>query len=51
MTRQIDLKDLLPRRAVVRDRTAVSEMLDGKRVVVTGAGGSIGLPPMGGLIG
>lgn len=42
MIRPINLSDLLPRRCVVRDRTAVSEMLDGKRVVVTGAGGSIG---------
>ena len=42
MTRPINLNDLLPRRSVVRDRTAVSEMLNGKRVVVTGAGGSIG---------
>ena len=42
MIRSIDLNDLLPRRSVVRDRTAVSQMLDGKRIVVTGAGGSIG---------
>lgn len=42
MIRAIDLGDLLPRRAVVRDRAAVSKMLNGKRVVITGAGGSIG---------
>jgi FlaA1/EpsC-like NDP-sugar epimerase len=42
MIRPIDPNDLLQRRSIVRDRTAVSEMLDGKRVVITGAGGSIG---------
>lgn len=42
MIRPIDSNDLLQRRSIVRDRTAVSEMLDGKRVVITGAGGSIG---------
>jgi len=34
MTRSINLNDLLQRRSVVRDRTAVGQMLDGKRIVV-----------------
>lgn len=42
MTRPVNPNDLLPRRVAVRDREAVSQMIDGKRVVVTGAGGSIG---------
>lgn len=42
MIRDIDLRDLLPRSHVVRDMTTVAEMLRGRRVVVTGAGGSIG---------
>ena len=40
--RNIDIKDLLPRRETVYDRTAVRELIDGKSVLITGAGGSIG---------
>ena len=42
MIRPINLSDLLPRRTIVRDRTAVTQMLSGRRIVITGAGGSIG---------
>ena len=40
--RNVDIDDLLRRDPVQTDVTAVSEMLDGCRVMVTGAGGSIG---------
>ena len=40
--RNVDIEDLLRRDPVQTDVTAVSEMLQGCRVMVTGAGGSIG---------
>lgn len=40
--RNVDIEDLLRREPVHTDVTAVSEMLRGCRVMVTGAGGSIG---------
>jgi FlaA1/EpsC-like NDP-sugar epimerase len=40
--RNVDIEDLLRRDPVQTDVTAVSEMLNGCRVMVTGAGGSIG---------
>ena len=40
--RNVDIEDLLRRDPVQTDVTAVSEMLHGCRVMVTGAGGSIG---------
>jgi len=40
--RQVDIEDLLRRDAVRTDITAVERMLCGRRVLVTGAGGSIG---------
>ncbi len=40
--RNVDIEDLLRREPVQTDVTAVSEMLRGCRVMVTGAGGSIG---------
>ncbi len=40
--RNIELSDLLPRAAVKTDLAPVAEMLDGRRILVTGAGGSIG---------
>lgn len=40
--RDLDLEDLLGRRAVQLDQVAISEHLTGKVVLVTGAGGSIG---------
>jgi FlaA1/EpsC-like NDP-sugar epimerase len=40
--RNIELADLLPRPAVRTDLTPVADMLDGRRILVTGAGGSIG---------
>jgi FlaA1/EpsC-like NDP-sugar epimerase len=40
--RNVDIEDLLRRDPVQTDITAVSEMLRGCRVMVTGAGGSIG---------
>lgn len=40
--RNVDIEDLLRREPVQTDVTAVSEMLHGCRVMVTGAGGSIG---------
>lgn len=40
--REVELEDLLERPATVLDRDAIMKMLSGKRVLVTGAGGSIG---------
>lgn len=40
--RDIDLEDLLGRRAVELDQDAIAEQVTGKVVLVTGAGGSIG---------
>jgi FlaA1/EpsC-like NDP-sugar epimerase len=40
--RRLDLKDLLGRRSVLLDTTAIAESIAGRRVLVTGAGGSIG---------
>lgn len=40
--RNLDLSDLLGRRAIHLDTTAIANTISGKRVLVTGAGGSIG---------
>ncbi len=40
--RNLDLADLLGRRAIQLDTTAIANTINGKRVLVTGAGGSIG---------
>lgn len=40
--RKIELKDLLTRKTHVIDVSSTSEMLKGKKVLITGAGGSIG---------
>ncbi len=40
--REVDLKDLLGRDAISLDKAKISNYLQGKRVLVTGAGGSIG---------
>ncbi len=40
--RNIEFSDLLPRPAVQTDLTPVAAMLSGRRILVTGAGGSIG---------
>lgn len=40
--RDLDLADLLGRRAIQLDTTAIANTISGKRVLVTGAGGSIG---------
>lgn len=40
--RDLDLKDLLGRRAITMDTTAIAEQISGRNVLVTGAGGSIG---------
>ncbi|MGL4740736.1 MAG: polysaccharide biosynthesis protein [Sarcina sp.] len=40
--RDVDLKDLLGRDEIKLDKTGISEYLEGKTVLVTGGGGSIG---------
>jgi FlaA1/EpsC-like NDP-sugar epimerase len=40
--REVDLKDLLGRETISLDKARISNYLQGKRVLVTGAGGSIG---------
>ncbi|MCD6303443.1 MAG: polysaccharide biosynthesis protein, partial [Planctomycetes bacterium] len=40
--REVDIHDLLGRKAVELDRQALGRFLHGKRVLITGAGGSIG---------
>lgn len=40
--RNLDLADLLGRRAISLDSTAIAKQISGRRVLVTGAGGSIG---------
>jgi len=40
--RHVDLRDLLGRRPIDLDTTVIAEQLAGKRILVTGAGGSIG---------
>jgi FlaA1/EpsC-like NDP-sugar epimerase len=40
--RDLELSDLLPRQQVTTDLSGVASFLDGRRVLVTGAGGSIG---------
>ena len=40
--REVDVADLLGREQVILDTEAISRCLNGKRVLVTGAGGSIG---------
>ncbi|MEW1954933.1 nucleoside-diphosphate sugar epimerase/dehydratase [Terrabacter sp. NPDC080008] len=40
--RDLDVADLLGRRPVELDKTAIAEQISGRRVLVTGAGGSIG---------
>ncbi|MBI4339602.1 MAG: polysaccharide biosynthesis protein [Chloroflexi bacterium] len=42
MLRQVDITDLLGRAPVELDRTAIGSYLQGKRILVTGAAGSIG---------
>jgi FlaA1/EpsC-like NDP-sugar epimerase len=42
LLREVEITDLLGREPVKIDSTAVSKLLRGKRVLVTGAGGSIG---------
>ena len=40
--RDIDIRDLLQREAIVLDTLRLSEQISGRRIMVTGAGGSIG---------
>lgn len=40
--REIEIEDLLPREKIEVDMNAIGEMLKGKRVLITGAAGSIG---------
>ncbi|MER3559571.1 MAG: polysaccharide biosynthesis protein, partial [Armatimonadota bacterium] len=40
--REVDIEDLLPREPVRFDLRAISDYLEGERVLITGAGGSIG---------
>lgn len=40
--REVNVKDLLPRAKIEIDMTAVANLLSGKRILITGAAGSIG---------
>ena len=40
--KDVEVEDLLPREKIVIDTTAIGEMLTGKKILITGAAGSIG---------